>query len=197
MKVLRYYGCFLNAQEKWLNRMAEKGYRLVRTGTLLHEFEACAPSEYEYRIEFIADKDASYIGDYRRFLEEMGYRTFTKNINLNFSLGKVRLRPWAKGSAKVATNPGNYNQELLIIERRKDGKPFKMHTGEDAEALVRYCKTKMNRYLSYSLMFALGVLFSIIMETSVSSSIFAGVLSIIFFVQGVIFAFALHHADSK
>jgi hypothetical protein len=96
MRVFRYFGGFLEAQEKWLNKMAEKGYRLVRTTSLMYEFDLCAPSQYEYQIEFMAGKDQSHVQDYRRFLEEMGYRTFTKNINLNFSIGKARWRPWAK-----------------------------------------------------------------------------------------------------
>ena len=30
-KCYRYFGGLLNTQAKWLNKMAEKGYRLVRT----------------------------------------------------------------------------------------------------------------------------------------------------------------------
>ena len=38
-KCYRFFGGLLNTQEKWLNKMSEKGYRLVRTGKLLYEFE--------------------------------------------------------------------------------------------------------------------------------------------------------------
>ena len=31
-KCYRFFGGLLNAQAKWLNKMSEKGYRLVRTG---------------------------------------------------------------------------------------------------------------------------------------------------------------------
>ena len=44
-KCYRFFGGLLNTQEKWLNKMSEKGYRLVRTGKLLYEFEKCKPDE--------------------------------------------------------------------------------------------------------------------------------------------------------
>ena len=55
-KCYRYFGGLLNTQAKWLNKMAEKGYRLVRTGKLLYEFEKCKPDEVTYCVEFIGEK---------------------------------------------------------------------------------------------------------------------------------------------
>ena len=55
-KYYRFYGGLLSAQERWLNRMAEKGFRLVRSEKLLYEFEECDPGAYQYRIEFIGQK---------------------------------------------------------------------------------------------------------------------------------------------
>ena len=52
-KCYRFFGGLLNTQEKWLNKMSEKGYRLVRTGKLLYEFEKCKPDEVTYCVEFI------------------------------------------------------------------------------------------------------------------------------------------------
>ena len=46
-KCYRFYGGLIASQEKWLNRMAEKGYRLIRTGKLLYEFEECKPRQYQ------------------------------------------------------------------------------------------------------------------------------------------------------
>lgn len=197
MRVFRYFGGFLEAQEKWLNKMAEKGYRLVRTTSLMYEFDLCAPSQYEYQIEFMAGKDQSHVQDYRRFLEEMGYRTFTKNINLNFSIGKARWRPWAKGAAQIATNPGNYNQELLIVERERDGKLTSLHTGQDAEAVAAYLKRLMNTNFYYGLILAMGCLLSIFGGGSKAVAILLGVLSVFFFVQAVVFVLALRHANNK
>ncbi len=49
----RFYGGLLTSQEKWLNGMAERGYRLIRAEKLLYEFEACKPGQYQYRLEFV------------------------------------------------------------------------------------------------------------------------------------------------
>lgn len=38
-KCYRYYGGMLVSQANWLNKMSKKGYRLVRTGKMLYEFE--------------------------------------------------------------------------------------------------------------------------------------------------------------
>lgn len=38
-KCYRFFGGLLTVQKNWLNKMAEKGYRLIRTGKLLYEFE--------------------------------------------------------------------------------------------------------------------------------------------------------------
>jgi hypothetical protein len=145
----------------------------------------------------MAGKDQSHVQDYRRFLEEMGYRTFTKNINLNFSIGKARWRPWAKGAAQIATNPGNYNQELLIVERERDGKLTSLHTGQDAEAVAAYLKRLMNTNFYYGLILAMGCLLSIFGGGSKAVAILLGVLSVFFFVQAVIFVLALRHANNK
>ena len=40
-----------------------------------------------------------------------------KNINLNHSIGKVRWRPFAGKYGQIATSPGNFNKELLIVEK--------------------------------------------------------------------------------
>lgn len=128
-KVLyRYFFDFIHAQEAWLNNMANQGYRLEKCGKLRYEFEKCQPDEYEYAVEFVADRPFSEAMDYRQFLEGMGYRVFIKSINLNFSIGKVKWRPWAKSGAKWATSSGSFNKELLIVEKRRDGKPLQLHT---------------------------------------------------------------------
>ena len=54
----------------------------------------------------------------------MGYSVFYKNINLNYSVGKVRWRPWAEIGGRIATNTTTFNRELLIVEKENDGKPL-------------------------------------------------------------------------
>ena len=128
MKKYRFFGGLLRSQEKWLNKMSAKGFRLVRTGKLLYEFESCSPNEFQYRVEFIGQKSHTNAEDYRCFLEDLGYKVFYKNINLNYSIGKVNVRPWAEKGGRIATNSTTYNRELLIIEKENDGKPFEIYT---------------------------------------------------------------------
>ena len=108
--------------------MAEKGYRLIRAERLLYEFEECRPGQYQYCVEFVGQKSRESADDYARFLEDCGYRTFFKNINLNWSIGKVVARPWAEPGGRIAANSTTFNRELLIVEKENDGKPFELHT---------------------------------------------------------------------
>ena len=112
-KCYRFFGGLLTVQKNWLNKMAEKGYRLIRTGKLLYEFEKCKPGQVQYCVEFIGQKSKANAEDYHDFLEEMGYSVFYKNINLNYSVGKVRWRPWAEIGGRIATNTTTFNREIL------------------------------------------------------------------------------------
>lgn len=127
-RVYRYFFDFLDGQTAWLNQMAAKGWRLVKCKQLTYEFESCTPDAYEYTVEFVADRSFSDSKNYRDFLENMGYKTFYKNINVGVAFGKVQWRPWAKGAGQIVTAPGGYFKELLIVEKQKDGKPFELHS---------------------------------------------------------------------
>lgn len=163
-KVYKYFFDFLKPQEKWLNEMSSRGYKLVSTTNLSYEFEDCNPCEYEYAVEFVGDKSYSKMKEYKKFLEEMGFRCFTKNVNINYSLGKIKFRPWAKGFGKVATSPGSYNKELLILEKKKDGKPMELHT--DLEDLIKYFTPIRNAYFCFFLLFVFLFLVSVLGESS-------------------------------
>lgn len=194
-KVYRYFGGFLKVQEKWLNKMAANGFRLVRTTRLMYEFEKCAPSEYEYRVEFTAEKSLKQIEEYRRFLEEMGYRTFTKNINLNYSFGKVKWRPWAKGAGQIATYPGSYNKELLIVERKRDSKPFELHT--DLGDIVQYYRRLMNVYLFNGLAFGLALLLNFFVHIPVAVNIMLGAFAAFYLVPVLFYSAEIHRLNDS
>lgn len=147
----RFFAGLLKTQERWLNRMSEKGYRLIRTGKMAYEFEPCKPNEVRYCVEFVGEKSKESAGDYACFLEEMGYRVFFKNINLNCSVGKVRLRPWAQRGGRIATHTTTFDRELLIVEKENDGKPFALHTSH--EDLQRYYRNLRNPWLMILLLF--------------------------------------------
>ena len=127
-KCYRFYGGLIASQERWLNKMAKSGYRLIRTGKLLYEFEECKPEQYQYCVEFIGQKSKESAAGYARFLEDCGYRVFFKNINLNGNLGKAVVRPWAEQGGRIATNSTTLNRELMIVEKEDDGKLFELHT---------------------------------------------------------------------
>ena len=103
-KCYRFFGGLLIAQANWLNKMSEKGYRLVQTGKMLYEFEECKPNQVKYYVELIGHKTKDDAKDYYDFLEGMDYKVFYKNINLNYSIGKIRWRPWAEKGGQIATN---------------------------------------------------------------------------------------------
>lgn len=147
----RFFGGLLRTQTNWLNKMASKGFHLVRTGKLFYEFESCEPNKYEYCMEFIGGKSQQSAEGYKKFLEDIGYHVFYKNINLNYSIGKVRVRPWAEKGGRIATNSTTFNKELLIVEKMKDGKPFELHTTN--EDRVQYIKQIRNPWLSFGLIF--------------------------------------------
>lgn len=148
----RFFGGLLTAQTNWLNKMAGKGYRLVRTGRILYEFAECRPNQVAYCVEFIGQMSKDGAKAYGAFLEDMGYRVFPKNINLNYAVGKVRWRPWAEKGGRVATNATTFHRELLIVEKENDGKPFELHTTCSDRA--EYYVNLRNPWLCLLLLFA-------------------------------------------
>ena len=147
----RFYFGFLTAQEKWLNKMARDGWRLVKTSQLSYDFEPCKPGEYEYRLEFIAQLSLSESKKYHDFLKDMGYDVIYKNFNLDWNTGKIRWRPFGKGMGQFSTSPGTFNRELLIVGKKKDGKPFELHSTNADKA--KYLKVLRNAWLSATLLF--------------------------------------------
>lgn len=179
-KYYRFFGGLLTTQEKWLNKMSDKGYRLIGTGKLLYEFAECQPGQFRYCIEFIGEKSMKSAASYRAFLEDMGYRVFYKNINLNLSVGKVRVRPWAEQGGRISTNRTTYNRELLIVEMERDlsaekdlsleeGKPFDLHTSYEDK--LDYLRTLRSPYL---FLFIVPAILSILQQAFLWA-IFAGI----------------------
>ena len=186
-KCYRFFGGLLNAQAKWLNKMSEKGYQLVRTGTLLYEFEKCKPDEVTYCVEFIGEKSKENATDYAVFLEDMGYKVFFKNINLNYSVGKVRWRPWAERGGRIATNTTTFNREILIVEKTNDGKPFELHTSYDDKE--KYYRNLRNPWLFLLLLFALFAI--------TKHSIVLGIFSLVSAIPSILYQFQIINVRQK
>lgn len=186
-KCYRFYGGLIASQEKWLNRMAEKGYRLIRTGKLLYEFEECKPGQYQYCVEFIGQKSKESAADYASFLEDCGYRVFFKNINLNWSVGKAVVRPWADKGGRIATNSTTFNRELLIVEKENDGKPFQLYTTyEDKQD---YCKNMRKPWL---LLFVVSAVLGIAMQQLVW-----GIFAVVSLIGLIVFQLELRKLKKK
>jgi hypothetical protein len=183
--IFRYFFDFMEGQEKWLNNMAEKGYRLKKCGKMTYAFDACRPGEYEYAIEFVGDRSYAKAKDYRGYLEDMGFRTFTKNINLNFSFGKVKWRPYAKGMGQIATSPGGFNKELLIVEKKRDGRLLELHT--DVRDKLDVYKAVSHAYLWTFLMAFALVAMTFIPNASSLSAVVLWVFRAVVAVVGVLF----------
>lgn len=114
MKKIRYFVDVLDGQQRWLNAMANKGFRLVGTTRMGYEFEQCTPQAYTYIVQYVAEKSLKELKDYRQYLEDLGYVHYGKNVNMQFG-PKAKVRYDGK-RLSLATNPGVLNQELLIIE---------------------------------------------------------------------------------
>ena len=155
-RVFRYFFDFTDGQEKWLNEMAAKGWRLVKCGQLTYDFERCEPGEYEYAVEFVADKSYAKSRDYKAFLESMGYKTFYKNVYVGIFFG-IKWRPWGEGAGQIATAPGSLRKELIIVEKKNDGKSFELHT-DLTDLLTLYRKIRMAYFWYAGGMFAFALL---------------------------------------
>lgn len=148
----RFFGGRLEAQARFLNQMAAEGWRLVKTGQFSYTFEPCEPGTLQYCVEFVGQKSRNAAENYRTFLEDLGYRTFYKNINLNYTIGKVRLRPWANEGGQMATTATTYHRELLIVEKNADGQPFQLHT--TYEDLAKYYRILRSPWLFFTVWMA-------------------------------------------
>jgi hypothetical protein len=140
-KVFRIFVDVVDGQEKWLNKMSEKGLRLTGTSRWHYIFETCKPAEYSYRIVLATDKPNKELEEYRAFLLELGIKSFTKNIHIGkYAYGSVRMRFSGKGIT-LATSPGSINKELLILEKKNDG-PFEVFT--ELSDKISYCRQVRN-----------------------------------------------------
>lgn len=181
--VFKYFFDFLEGQEKWLNHMSQKGYRLKSCGKIAYTFEKCEPGQYEYAVEFVGNQSWAKAKEYSRYLNSMGFHTFTKGININFSYGKIRWRPYAKGAGQVSSSHGGFNQELFILEKQKDGNPFVLHT--DICDQINTYKGIRHAYL-WSLLFLAGLI-AITFVVPVSLSAVAGGLRAIIALLGILY----------
>ena len=158
MVKVSFFAGFMGSQAKWLNRMAKKGYRLVKTGKLTYEFDECEPEKYVYTVDYVGDRSLEESENYKAFLEGMGYRVFYKNMNLDYSLGKLSIRPWADQGGRISTLRTTYNKELLIVEKENDGEPFELHT-EKEDRIEYYARLARPWYFAVFIALLLAIIY--------------------------------------
>lgn len=144
MRQYRYFFLFIHAQQTYLNRMATKGYRLTHCGIAAYDFEK-STEPVEYQIEYIADQSAASYRRYLALIEELGYTSFLKNINLNYTAGRMKLRFTGHG-LHMQTSKDLINHELLIIEKPLGTSLDAYTTYEDQ---LHYLTSLRNIYLQY------------------------------------------------
>lgn len=146
--VNRYFAGAMKAQQRWLNKMSDKGWRLTGTTIAGYELEGCESGKYEYAVEYVGNKSKEGAESYAKFLEDCGYRVFFKNMNLNYNFGKTVYKPWAEKGGRLATNNTTLNKELLIVEKERDGRPFELHT--TAEDRLAYMKALVRPWIWFA-----------------------------------------------
>lgn len=150
MEKIRFFGGFLILQERWLNFMAKKGWRLINIHGHRYGFIKCDPEEFVYCVDCILTRSTRDAKEYIDFLHEVGYKTFQTGINFNMSVGKMRWRVGGSKLGHIDTSTGKYNKEILVVEKRKDGKPFRLHTSK--EDILNYYRSLRNTYLPVMLL---------------------------------------------
>jgi hypothetical protein len=158
--MIKKFRIFLNpieGQEKWLNEKAAEGFRLSRVGRFFYEFEKCNPNQYKYAVDYIGNNSNAQRKEYESFLDEMGINYFEKPLNIGqFSIGKVKCRPYANKGGKVATSWGMINRELLILEKEYNGKTFKIYSNVEDKIQALKERRKPHLYLLTLVLFMGG-----------------------------------------
>ncbi len=114
---------------KWLNKMSDEGYRLMKVGNIFFYFDECEKGKYRYAVDYVANKSYSDLKDYESFLQESNIRCIEKQGSIGkVSFGNIRWRPFADKGAKIATSNGMIKREFLILEKENDGNPFEIYT---------------------------------------------------------------------
>lgn len=150
--MIRKFKIFLNpieGQEKWLNAKAVEGLKLSKVGKFIYEFKRCKPNQYQYAVDYIGNKSNEERKDYENFLEDVEINYYEKPINLGqFSIGRVKYRPYANSGGKLATSGGMINRELLILEKENNGRPFNIYNNLKDKILALKERRKPYIYLS-------------------------------------------------
>ena len=177
---------FLEGQEKWLNRMAQRGWRLTGCGRARYTFEPAAPGAYEYAVVYLAGQPSDMVRDYGHYLELRGLRAFAKSMTLNFSFGKTRWQPYENQAQSTLPQAGEYGKELLILERESGGEAFSHTT---SAALSAHAYRSAGRTYLQTLVMVLALVLATFLPTARTLS-----APIVWTLRAILMAFALFYA---
>lgn len=147
---MKKFKLFLNpveGRENWLNRMAQRGYRLSRITSLglVYEFEK-TDVEYEYKVQYIGYMANDERIEYEGFLKDLDYGFWIAALNTaQVSFGRAKYRPFARRGGKIATSPGMINKELIIIERKASDSEFKVFS--DVQSSLEDLRFRRRSYI--------------------------------------------------
>lgn len=194
MKKIKIFLNHIKEVPEYLNKMSDKGYRLKTVNHCVFEFEK-SDKKYYYGIQFIGYNPNKENTNYINFLKDSECRTFRIPLNqLNFAFGKLRFRPFAKGSAKLSTSFDNYNKEFLIVESLDK---HVVHLLTDPSDLhLMYTQLK-NAYLQglVMLLFLFGIMFYHAINHDIKGIHY--VLAAILFIAFILFGHLYIHAFRK
>lgn len=138
----------IEGQEKWLNNKAAEGLKLSKVGRFFYEFKKCKPGQYQYAVDYIGNLSNKQRQEYEGFLDEVRIGYYEKPLNLGqYSLGRVKYRPYANQGGKLATSRGMINKELLILERETTGESFAIYNNVKDKIIALKERMKPHYYL--------------------------------------------------
>lgn len=186
----------LRAQAKWLNKQCSRGWRLVDTDKLSYTFEPCEPGAYQYAVDFVGNLSREHGADYAAFLADCGYRTWYKNVNLQWSYGKVRWNPWGEPGARIISSNTTLDRELLIVERRAEPGEFRLYTSpEDETASLR---SRRRRTMYAALIFAaLGALAVALKLCTPRESLPFWIFALVFAIPSAVYTWQIHRTKRE
>lgn len=152
MKKIKFFMDPMENLEPWLNSMAKKGYRLTSLTNFIYTFEESA-QHYRYSVQFIGANSPGENQQYLEMLKEDGRKIFRAPLNQgNLAFGRIRFRPYVKGSGKFANTWTDMNREILIVEHQ--GEKVQLLLTDKGDLAQEY-KNIRNAYLQGSIILLL------------------------------------------
>lgn len=117
---IKFFADPIEEIKPWLNKIGGEGYRLVSVNKYVFKFEK-TDKRYYYDIEFLGGNPSKENREYIEMLLASDHNTFIAPLNQGqVAFGKVRIKPFARGTGQRATPFGNYGKEILIIESEEE-----------------------------------------------------------------------------